>query len=109
MKRKSFPIFALFVRRTRAVRGVRRFNDSHIAQESQTSGTPASPAEVVHEPDTNEKISAHSSYLWAKSRFPDLLETSAVRSNGRSGWSRGRCAQGIGNLWKCWSEWKQKH
>jgi len=42
----------------------------------------------------NPTYSISSSYPWAKSRFPDLLETLAVRRKGWSGWSRGLYAQG---------------
>jgi len=42
----------------------------------------------------NPTLSIDLSYLWAKSRFPDLLETLVVRRKGWSGWSRGLCAQG---------------
>src|SRR5665213_392273 len=40
-------------------------------------------------------FSFHCGYFCAKSRFPDLLETLVVRSDGRSCWSRVRCAQGM--------------
>src|SRR5204863_8575725 len=39
---------------------------------------------TVHERCTNPTFSIHSSYLCAKSRFPDLLETLVVRSEGGS-------------------------
>src|ERR1700691_883856 len=49
---------------------------------------------TVHQLCRNPTFSIHSSYLLAKSRFPDLLETLVVRSNRWSGWSRVACAQG---------------
>jgi len=52
--------------------------------------------QTVHELCTNPMFSFHSGYFWAKSRFPDLLETLVVRSDGRSCWSRVSCAQGRG-------------
>jgi hypothetical protein len=48
----------------------------------------------VHQLCTNPTFSFHSGYFWAKSRFPDLLETLAVKSDGWSRWSQVRCAQG---------------
>ena len=46
---------------------------------------------AVHRLCKNASFSRDSSYLSAKSRFPDLLETLVVASNGWSGWNRVRC------------------
>jgi hypothetical protein len=42
----------------------------------------------------NPTFSFRSSYLRAKSRFPDLLETLVVKSDGWSCWTQVSCAQG---------------
>src|ERR1700678_1956864 len=49
---------------------------------------------TLHQLCRNPTFSIHSSYLLAKSRFPDLLETLVVRSNRWSCWSRVACARG---------------